>query len=244
MTVSRPAVLFAAMMASRSDTLPSAPLLALSCVMLKPVPRPVSLLSAVVSTTSVASTPCHCDCRLAPKATADSTCPTFCSSTQSPPRASAPVRSSLAATSAPVSKDKSERSCRPASSAARSQPYSSRSPSLVKACDHPTMSPARSDRLSASSTVAPSCKAPAWPWLKTCTASRSLCAPSQSLTCEMPSALGSSRTMSSTRPSASACCRSKAIRPSASSMPASTKATSWRVPLACVPDVVVVEVVA
>ncbi len=52
-TVFSPAVLLAAMMASRSDTLLSVPLLALSCSTLNPVPRPVSLVSAVVSTTSV-----------------------------------------------------------------------------------------------------------------------------------------------------------------------------------------------
>ena len=46
------AVLFAAMMASRSDTSLSTPLLALSCSVLKLLPRPVSLVSAVVVTTS------------------------------------------------------------------------------------------------------------------------------------------------------------------------------------------------
>ena len=54
--VSSPAVLLAAMMASRSDTALSAPLLALSCSMLKLLPKPLSLASDVVVTTSTFDT--------------------------------------------------------------------------------------------------------------------------------------------------------------------------------------------
>ena len=54
--LSRPTVLLAAIMASRNDTLPSAPLLALSCSAVKLLPKPVSFVSAVVVTTSVLDT--------------------------------------------------------------------------------------------------------------------------------------------------------------------------------------------
>jgi hypothetical protein len=49
-------VLLAAISASRSEIAPSAPLLALSCSALKLPPRPVSLLSATVVTTSALDT--------------------------------------------------------------------------------------------------------------------------------------------------------------------------------------------
>ena len=50
--VSSPGVLFEAIKASRSDTAPSVPMRALSCSMVKLPPRPVSLVSATVPTTS------------------------------------------------------------------------------------------------------------------------------------------------------------------------------------------------
>jgi hypothetical protein len=111
-----------------------------------------------------ASTPAHAACSPALGATAVSIVPDAYSSAQSPPSQAAPVGSTLAATSAPVSRASASTSVWPSGSAARSQPYSSRSAFASSAAPQAAKVLACARIVRRSSVAVPICIEPGSPW--------------------------------------------------------------------------------
>ena len=126
------------------------------------------------SAMKMASVPAQASCSCAVGARLASIAPLRYSSVQLPSNCAAPVRSVLAATSAPVSSARSRTSCWPTAVWAKSQPYSSRSASPVSARDHDATWSARASRVCPSSRALPSSIWPSLPCASTCTAETSL----------------------------------------------------------------------
>ena len=132
--------------------------------------EPIAPSALVGSAANVASTPPHEACSIRLGATAASINPVRYSSAQLPPAAAAPVRSVLAATSAPVNAARSFTKCWPAAVSATSQPYSRRSAPGASALLQAAISPARRSSVCSSSVVLPSCNTPSPPCANTCIA--------------------------------------------------------------------------
>ena len=186
--------------------------------------------------TLMASTSAQACCATVPIARLDSMAPVLNSSSQSPPSAAAPVRSSLAATSAPVSWARPPTSARPSALAATSQPYSSTSASALSASPQLAIWAARANRVSPLSAVAPSSTRPALPWERMCTAATSVRPSSACEITAMPSSSAPIRITSRSTPASPSVSSKRApMSVSASSTPASTKTSSWRTPSCSVP---------